>query len=68
MIILPKDLPKKNTLFGIPTLDLQQMNARSELEQNHLIKQDGNKNTLNTMYPPKISCIRSKLGQILAQA
>jgi hypothetical protein len=25
MIILPKYLPKQNTLLGIPTLDLQQM-------------------------------------------
>ena len=29
MIILPKDLPKQNTLFGIPTLDLQQMKERN---------------------------------------
>ena len=29
MIILPKDLPKQNTLFGIPTLDLQQMKTRN---------------------------------------
>jgi hypothetical protein len=29
IIILPKDLPKQNTLLGIPTLDLQQMKARN---------------------------------------
>jgi hypothetical protein len=33
MIILPKDLPKKNTLLGIPTLDLQQMKEINKLEQ-----------------------------------
>jgi hypothetical protein len=33
MIILPKDLSKKNTLLEIPTLDLQQMKTRNKLEQ-----------------------------------
>jgi hypothetical protein len=29
MVILPKDLPKQNTLFGISTLDLQQMKTKN---------------------------------------